>query len=127
MNLPPVEPVARPIRQILVVDPEPQIARLVSLLLGAGYHVDAARDLDLAIERIHATPHDAILLELVWPDSPDDAGVAALRRLRKAAPELPTVAFTASPQVAMVVAAMRSGAWATNTSWPTSRSRRVSR
>ncbi|MCE9576914.1 MAG: sigma-54 dependent transcriptional regulator [Deltaproteobacteria bacterium] len=111
MNLPPVEPIARPIRQILVVDPEPQIPRLVSLLLGAGYHIDAAPDLDLAIERIHATPHDAILLELVWPDGPDDAGVAALRRLRKAAPELPTVAFTASPGVAQVVAAMRSGAF----------------
>jgi DNA-binding NtrC family response regulator len=111
VSLPPLEPVARPIRQILVVDPEPQIPRLVALLLGPGYHVDPVPDLDLAIERIHATPHDAILLELAWPDGPDDAGVVALRRLRKAAPELPTVAFTAAPSVASVVAAMRSGAF----------------
>jgi two-component system, NtrC family, response regulator HydG len=100
----------RPVRQVLVVDPEPQIPRLVSLLLGAGYHVDAAAGLEPALERIHAIPYDAVLLELAWPDL-DDAGLPMLRRLRKAAPEIAILAFTALPTVAGAVAAMRSGAF----------------
>ena len=108
---PPPAPDPRPIRQVLVVDPEAQIPRLVSLLLGAAYHVDAAAGLDLALERIHATPYDAVLLELAWPEVGDDAGIAMLRRLRKGAPEVAILAFSALPTVASAVAAMRAGAF----------------
>jgi two-component system response regulator HydG len=108
-------PVAsRPVRQVLVVDPEAQIPKLVALLLGAGYHVDAAADVDHALERIHATPYDVVLIELAWPEAgadPADAGLALLRRLRKAAPELAIVAFTALPTLSSAVAAMRAGAF----------------
>jgi len=102
---------ARPVRQVLVIDGEAQIPKLVSLLLGPGYHVDAAADLEVAFERIHGTPYDAVLLELAWPDGPEDAGVALVRRLRKIAPELAIVAFTAMPTVESAVAAMRAGAF----------------
>jgi DNA-binding NtrC family response regulator len=104
----------RPVRQVLVVDPEAQIPKLVSLLLGAGYHVDAAIDVDAALERIHATPYDAVLIELAWPDGgdgPADQGLALLRRLRKGSPELAIIAFTALPSLAAAVAAMRAGAF----------------
>src|SRR5262249_52495948 len=41
----------------------------------------------------------------------DDAGVARARRLRRVAPELAIVAFTAMPTVESAVAAMRAGAF----------------
>ncbi len=105
---------SRLVRQVLVVDPEPQMAKLVSLLLGAGYHVDAAADVDVATERLHAVPYDAVLLELAWPDGgndPAEAGLAILRRLRKHAPDLGFLAFTALPTLSSAVAAMRNGAY----------------
>ena len=103
---------AGPVRHVLVVDPEPQIARLVGLLLGAGYEIDRAADAEVAIERVLAVPHDVVLVELVLGDDlSGDAGLAFLRRLRKVAPDLGAIAFTALPTVAATVAAMRAGAF----------------
>jgi len=99
-----------PLRQVLVVDPEPHIPRLVALLLGDGYHVDAAATTEAAFERIHATPYDAVLLEIETEDAADH-GLAMLRRLRKQAPDLAVLVFTAQPTVASTVAAMRAGAF----------------
>jgi len=105
---------ATPVRQILVVDPEPHIPRLVALLLGAGYQIDGAASGEAALERIHATPYDALLLELhadgdAGADA--DAGLAVLRRLRKVAPEVAILVFTGVPTVHETVAAMRAGAF----------------
>ncbi len=107
-----------PLRQVLVVDGEPHIPRLVQLLLGDGYVVDGAGTSEAAFERIHATPYDAVLLE-IEPRSVDAAtaaaaagpGLAVLRRLRKQSPELAVLVFTALPTVQATVAAMRAGAF----------------
>jgi two-component system, NtrC family, response regulator HydG len=110
---------AAPVRQVLVVDPEPHIPRLVGLLLGAGHQIDAAPDLEQAVARIHATPYDAVLLEPFAAGSgadsthadDADAGLAVIRRLRKLSPELAILVFTAMPTVHDTVAAMRAGAF----------------
>ncbi len=107
-----------PVRQVLVVDGEPHIPRLVQLLLGDGYVVDGAGTSEAAFERVHATPYDAVLLE-IEPRSVDAAtdaaaagpGLAVLRRLRKQSPELAVLVFTAQPTVQATVAAMRAGAF----------------
>ena len=96
-----------PVRQVLVVDDEVHIPKLVALLLGEGYHVDAAPTAQEAFERLHATPYDAVLLEI----DADDHDLAMLRRLRKQAPELAVLVFAAQPTVASTVAAMRAGAF----------------
>ncbi|MCA9677799.1 MAG: sigma-54-dependent Fis family transcriptional regulator, partial [Myxococcales bacterium] len=110
-------PAPGPVRQVLVVDVEPHIPRLVALLLGDGYHVDGAGTSEAAFERLHATPYDAVLLEIDprgYDGEPDDAdapGLAVLRRLRKQAPELAVLVFTSQPTVQATVAAMRAGAF----------------
>ena len=102
-----------PLRQVLVVDDEPHIPKLVGLLLGAGHQVDVATTPAAAFERIHATPYDVVLLEVEVEDGDDalDGGLAVLRRLRKQSPDLAIVVFTAQPTVASTVAAMRAGAF----------------
>jgi two-component system response regulator HydG len=101
-----------PARRLLVVDPEPQIARLVGLLVGDGYLIDNAATGDAAIERVHAFPYDAALVELVLDDDlTGETGLAFLRRLRKTMPDLGAIAFTALPTVQTTVAAMRAGAF----------------
>jgi two-component system response regulator HydG len=103
-----------PVRQVLVVDDESHIPKLVALLLGDGYHVDAAAGAQAAFERIHATPYDAVLLEIDVDDGAgggDEHGLAVLCRLRKQAPDLAVLVFAAQPTVASTVAAMRAGAF----------------
>jgi two-component system response regulator HydG len=103
-----------PVRQVLVIDGEPHIPRLVQLLLGDGYHVDAAATPPAAFERIHATPYDAVMLETdLGEEGTDsgDGGLAIIRRIRKQSPDLAVLVFTAQPTVQSTVAAMRAGAF----------------
>jgi two-component system response regulator HydG len=96
-------------RQVLVVDDEPQIVRLVALLLGAGTQVDGAATVDAALARLHASPYDVVLLEVDTPGEGDP--LAGLRRLRASAPDVALLVFTALPTVHATVAAMRAGAF----------------
>jgi two-component system response regulator HydG len=107
---PPPAPTEGPVRQVLVIDAEPHIARLVALLLGDGYHVDAAATAEAGFERLHATPYDAVLLEVDGGDGVEH-GLAVLRRLRRQSPDLAVAIFTAQPTVQSTVAAMRAGAF----------------
>jgi two-component system response regulator HydG len=105
-----IETAGGPVRQVLVIDAEPHIPRLVALLLGDGYHVDGAATAEAALERIHATPYDVVLID---PDLEDAGGdsLPLLRRLRKVAPEVAVIVMTAAPTVQAAVAAMRLGAF----------------
>jgi len=90
-----------------MVDREPQIHRLISLLLGEEYQVDGARDGGEALALIHETPYDAVLVD---EDLPDMGGFELLRRIRRAAPDLSLILFAADARVEKAVEAMRSGA-----------------
>ncbi len=96
-----------PLHRVLVVDAEPQIPRLVSLLLGDGYRVDGASNAQTALEHIHHTPYDVVLIDT---ELPEVSGLDLLRKLRKLTPELAVILMTAQATVQDAVAAIRLGA-----------------
>ena len=98
-----MKPARAPGRRVLMVDAEPQIHRLIALLLGDEYQVDGARGGDEALALAHDTPYDVVLVD-------EDLGVELLRRLRRAAPDLSLILFSADARVEKAVEAMRSGA-----------------
>jgi two-component system, NtrC family, response regulator HydG len=95
-----------PLRRVLMVDREPQIHRLIALLLGDEYQVDGARDAGEALALIHDTPYDAVLVDEDLPDG----GAELMARIRRIAPDLSLILFSADARVEKAVAAMRSGA-----------------
>ncbi|WP_428262335.1 sigma-54-dependent transcriptional regulator [Haliangium sp.] len=95
------------VHRVLVVDAEPQIYRLVALLLGAGYRVDGAQNAGEALAHIHHTPYDVVLIDT---ELPEVSGFDLLRKLRKLAPELAVILLTAQATVQAAVKAIRLGA-----------------
>jgi putative two-component system response regulator len=86
-------------RSVLVVDDEPEVARLVGKILGKDYNVLYASDGEEALERAAADVPDLILLDLNLPKLD---GWEVCRRL-KATPKLediPVVLMTASSSTA---------------------------
>ncbi|HEY7392366.1 MAG TPA: response regulator transcription factor [Bryobacteraceae bacterium] len=70
--------------RILVVEDEKRIADFLSRgLQGAGYAVDAASTGAAALECIHATDYDLIVLDLMLPDMD---GLNVMERIRKPGP-----------------------------------------
>ncbi|MEM9493219.1 MAG: sigma 54-interacting transcriptional regulator, partial [Myxococcota bacterium] len=96
-----------PQHRVLVVDAEPQIHRLVALLLGDDYRVDGADSAERAMDHIHHTPYDVVLIDT---ELPQVSGFDLLRKLRKLAPELAVILLTTQATVSDAVAAMRLGA-----------------
>jgi len=96
-----------PLRRVLMVDREPQIHRLIALLLGDEYQVDGARDAGQALALIHQAPYDAVLID---EDLPDASSAELMARIRRIAPDLSLILFSADARVEKAVAAMRSGA-----------------
>ena len=56
-------------RAVLVVDDEPHIARLVAVLAGPGWRVQAAENAETALARLDDTPYDVILCDVSMPDA----------------------------------------------------------
>src|SRR5215510_9102717 len=74
--------------RILVVEDEKRIADFLCRgLEGAGYAVDAAASGQAAIEQIHATDYDLVILDLMLPDM-DGLHVLEKIRNRKAGPPI---------------------------------------
>ena len=66
--------------RILIVDDEPALQRMLGEILShAGYEVDSALDCAGALERFHAAPPDAVLLDVMLPDGD---GFSLFRKLR---------------------------------------------
>ena len=66
--------------RLLVVEDEPEIARLLSLMLTrAGYNVDVAHDAETALSFLARRGYAAMTLDLMLPDH---TGVALMRRIR---------------------------------------------
>jgi DNA-binding NtrC family response regulator len=97
-----------PSRRVLVVDDEPQIPRLVGLLLGDGYRVESAPSAGEALARLEDTPYDVVLTDLAMPELD---GIELLRRARRRDPDTPIVVFTGQASIETAVAAMREGAF----------------
>jgi len=94
--------------RILVVDPEPQIHRLVRVLLGVGYRVEGVSNLPDALSALHDTSYDVVLCE---EDLGEVTGFDLLRRLRRHCPDLVTIIFSGGARLSSAVEAMRLGAF----------------
>jgi two-component system response regulator HydG len=99
-------------RRVLVVDQEPQIHRLIAVLLGDGHWVDGAVDARAALERILETPYDVALIdEELGSRSDGVTGMDLLRKMRKLAPELAVILLTSHANIKAAVSAIRVGAF----------------
>ena len=95
--------------RVLIVDDHPLTRDALSSLLGAGGFdvVGEAADGAAALELAHSLQPDLVLLDLSMPELD---GLAALPRLREAAPECEVVVLTASGTEDNLLAAIRGGA-----------------
>ena len=97
--------------RVLVVDDEPDIRRVVRLMLEkAGYEVLEAEDGQAAIEVIN-TGENRLMLDAVLCDMrmPKINGVEAMAYFRDNFPHVPVVVLTGFPDTEMAVSSMRNG------------------
>ncbi|MFN3240194.1 MAG: sigma-54-dependent transcriptional regulator [Planctomycetota bacterium] len=94
--------------RILVADPDPRSQQhLASLLEERGYALDAAPDLDSAMEPVHEGAVDLILADLSLPGG---GGMELLEQVRHSHPETSVVLLSAFGSVQDAVKAMQHGA-----------------
>src|SRR3989475_1424287 len=94
--------------RILVVEDEKRIADFLTRgLQGAGYAVDIAPDGTTAIEFIHATDYDLVILDLMLPDMD---GLKVLERIRSRKVGPPVMILSARGQVDDRVKGLEHGA-----------------
>jgi two-component system nitrogen regulation response regulator NtrX len=75
---------------VLIIDDEPNIRRMVGALLSAeGFDVRDASDGAMGLVRAKEAEPDVILLDLMMPGEFD--GLATLARMREVAPDVPVV------------------------------------
>jgi DNA-binding NtrC family response regulator len=103
-----MSPPAPPERRVLVVDSEPQIHRLVRVLLGEGYQVVGADSVPDALLRLQETPFDVVLAEEHLGAL---GGFDLLRKLRRQMPDLAVIILSGGASLSSAVEAMRMGAF----------------
>src|SRR5579864_5269290 len=99
-----------PLGEILIIDDEPNLRRMVSaLLVGEGYTTrDASSGVQGAALAAEREP-DAILLDLMMPGELD--GMATLARFREALPDVPVVMMSGRAGLTDAVRATKLGAF----------------
>jgi len=97
--------------KVLVVDDDPIESRLIEATLYAEdephFDVVRAESLAEALDRLQDPEFDAVLLDLMLPDSADEATVD---RLREAQPDLPLVVHTGRDDLPFAADVIRRGA-----------------
>jgi len=79
----------RPAHRILVADDGSAVRQLMTaVLIGSGYHVDAAEDGAVAWEALQAKPYDLLITD---HNMPKITGVELVKNLRSARMALPVV------------------------------------
>ncbi len=93
---------------VLIVDDEPSIRLMFhTTLQSAGYDAVEASDGPSALERIHQSTPDVVLLDLKMPGMD---GMETLRQMRERGDDTAVVIVTAHGSIADAVAAMKLGA-----------------
>ncbi|MGH7526451.1 MAG: response regulator, partial [Gemmatimonadales bacterium] len=105
------DPITRATIQVLLIEHDPAVARLVEESLeataGAPYLLNLTANLAQGLEHLGRRRTDAVLLDLALPDAP---GLDALRRVRVVAPQVPVVALTEREEDPLAFAALDQGA-----------------
>src|SRR3989338_8690665 len=93
--------------RVLLVEDEKRVAGFIRRsLLEAGYAVDCAYDGEEGLHCAHATPYDAIILDLMLPKRD---GLSLLKSLRERGVATPVLAVTAKGAVRNRVSGLNSG------------------
>src|SRR5262245_23101400 len=93
---------------ILVVDDEPNVRKVLGALLEqAGYVTSRAAGAEEALALVRAQDPDVVISDLKMPGMD---GLALLRALREAFPEIPVILLTAHGTIESAVEAMKHGA-----------------
>ena len=96
--------------EILVVDDEPNIRRMVGAILSAeGFTVRDASDGESGVRAAAEREPDAVLLDLMMPGAMD--GMAVLSKLRERFPSLPVVMMSGRAELSDAVRATKLGAF----------------
>ncbi len=96
--------------EILVVDDEPNIRRMVGAILsGEGFSVRDAANGAAGVRAASEREPDAVLLDLMMPGELD--GMAALSQLRERFPSLPVVMMSGRAELSDAVRATKLGAF----------------
>lgn len=78
--------------QVLVIDDDPQIRRLLDRILSAeGHNVLLAPEGNRGLELVRTQPVDLVICDLVMPEK---EGVETIREIRAHAPRLPIIAIS---------------------------------
>jgi two-component system nitrogen regulation response regulator NtrX len=95
---------------VLIVDDEPNIRRMVGALLSAeGYEVRDAADGTTGVLRSTEAAPDVVLLDLMMPGELD--GMATLARLRETLPDVPVIMMSGRAGLSDAVRATKLGAF----------------
>ena len=93
--------------EVLVVDDEPALGDLVSMVLRyEGWQVTAARDGATAIKKAAAEKPDIVVLDIMLPDM---SGLEVLHELHRIRPELPVLLLTAKDTIEDRIAGLSAG------------------
>ncbi len=93
---------------VLVVDDERRTREYLAAILSArGWRVDTACDGPTALEFVHRTKYDVVVLDYRMPDMD---GAETCRRIRQVQPEVRGVFVTGFPTIDTVYPAIASGA-----------------
>lgn len=95
--------------KILIVDDEESIRFTFSAFLGdEGYTVETAEDLEEAQQKVVASSHDAVFLDILLGR---DSGMKVLEACRASQPNTPVIMVTGAPDVKTATEAVRLGAF----------------
>jgi len=95
--------------KILVVDDEESIRFTFNMFLSdAGYQVDTAESLKVALEKIESQVYDAIFLDILLGR---DSGMSVLRASREKQPNTSVIVVTGAPEIRTAAEAVRLGAF----------------
>ena len=95
--------------KILVVDDEESIRfTFNAFLTDEGYTVDTAENLEEALQKVTASPYDAVFLDILLGR---DSGMNVLQFSRENQPNTPVIMVTGAPEIKTAAEALRLGAF----------------
>lgn len=93
---------------VLMVEPDPEVARSVAATLPAGaFSVEVTGELNQALERLGSGGLDAVLLN---PDLPDSQGLVSFERMYAFAPDVPIVVLSEREDDELALGTVQGGA-----------------
>ena len=95
----------KPSPKILVVDDEPGIRELLSIMLSSeGYDVSTARDYNTALTKFQQNDFDIIIADIMMPGK---SGIDLMKAIREKDPDIPIIIITAYASINSAIEALR--------------------